>query len=226
MPNISVAVVVPTLNEADRLPSQLAALTEVADEVVVSDGGSDDGTVEVAREWKVRCLHARRGRGPQMNRGAAATRADVLLFLHADTRLPSGAVDAVRQAIGTGAVGGGFLVRFDLDTPLFRLGAKLVNLRTRWTRIPLGDQAQFVRRDAFADLGGFPDWPILEDLDLMRRLRRRGRIALVPRPVVTSARRYTHHGTFRTIANNWWIWLLFFLGVSPERLAARYRNVR
>ncbi|MDH3746213.1 MAG: glycosyl transferase, partial [Acidobacteriota bacterium] len=129
-------------------------------------------------------------------------------------------------AIQSGAVGGGFLVVFDTDRWIRRLGARLVNLRTRWTRCPLGDQAQFVTRDAFEALGGFRSWPILEDLDFIRRLKRHGRTALIEKPVTTSARRFEKRGTLRTIATNWLIWLLYFLHVSPHRLACLYRNVR
>lgn len=166
------------------------------------------------------------GRGPQMNQGARASHSDVLLFLHADSILPEGAVESVRRRVQEGCEGGGFVVRFDDPRPIFRLGSKLVNTRTRLTRIPLGDQAQFVTRTAFEQLGGFRDWPILEDLDFARRLKKRGAIGIIETPVVTSARRYNQNGISRTIANNWWIWFLYSLGVSPAKLAGRYRDVR
>ena len=226
MPAISVAVVVPTLDEEVALGRHLAAVLAVADEVVVADGGSRDGTVRIASEHGATIVTGAAGRGPQMNRGAEVSRSDVLLFLHADSVLPAGAIDRIRHAIEEGYEGGGFLVRFDAQTPLFRLGARLVNLRTRLTGVPLGDQAQFVRRETFEALGGFRDWPILEDLDLGRRLKARGPVAIIDTPVVTSARRYTSNGIARTIANNWWIWLLYFLDVEPEKLAKRYRDVR
>ena len=161
-----------------------------------------------------------------MNRGADASTCEVLLFLHADTRLPRGGIDRVRLAIAKGHLGGGFLAVFDDDRPLLRLGSHLINLRTRLSGIPLGDQAQFATRHAYSNLEGFRHWPILEDLDFMRRLRRSGSTVVIESPVTTSARRYVQNGVFRTIANNWWIWLLFSIGVSPETLQRRYRQVR
>lgn len=219
-------MVVPTLDEAPSLRRHLPAVLAVADEVVVSDGGSRDDTVAVARELGARVVSGAPGRGGQLNRGAAAAACDALLFLHADTTLPDGGVDAVRRALADGAAGGAFLVRFAEDKPILRFGARLINGRTRRFRVPLGDQAQFVRRDAFEALGGFEDWPILEDLDFIRRLRRIGRLTIIDRPVTTSARRFVTRGVVRTVATNWLIWLLWGLGVSPRRLGKLYRHVR
>lgn len=224
--SMRLAIVVPTLNEEGVLERTLPAALTAADEVVVSDGGSSDGTVAVAQGLGVRVVRGPAGRGGQLNRGAEATDADVLLFLHADTELPPGAADAVRQAIAAGAVGGGFLVRFDDQRPHLRLGGRLINLRTRWVRLPLGDQAQFVTRAAFRELGGFRDWPILEDLDFALRLKRTKRSTLIPLPVTTAARRFVEQGAVRTVATNWLIWLLFLVGVSPHRLARLYRHIR
>lgn len=222
----SVAILIPALDEEDNLRRNLPAALAAADEVVVSDGGSRDATVRLARELGARVVTGPPGRGGQLNRAAAAASADVLLFLHADTVLAPGAVAAVREAVAAGAPGGGFLVRFDSERPIFRLGERLVDLRTRLTRAPLGDQGQFVTRGAFRELGGFRDWPVLEDLDFVRRLRRRGRIALLPLRATTSARRYEAGGVLRTVARNWLIWALYGLGVSPHRLAKLYGNVR
>ncbi len=228
-----VAIVVPTLNEEATLSRTLAAAVAVADELVVSDGGSADRTVEVARSLGARVLAGPAGRGGQLNRGAAATSAEILLFLHADTTLPAGALADVREAVagrsrgGAGAAAGGaFLVRFDTDRPQLRLGAWLINQRTRLTRLPLGDQAQFVTRTAFEQLGGFRDWPILEDLDFAWRLRRHGRTVILRRRVTTGARRFVELGVARTVAINWLIWLLFVLGVSPRRLVRLYSQIR
>lgn len=226
MPAISIAVVVPTLNEEESLRSHLPDVVRQADEIVIADGGSTDATTTVAQQLGARVITGARGRGSQMNLGASATRSSVLLFLHADTRLPEGGLEMVRGEVQSGRIGGGFLAEFDSRRSLMRLGSKLVNLRTRCSRLPLGDQAQFATRQAFEELGGFRDWPILEDLDFMRRLKRRGPTAVIHRPVITSARRYLEGGVFRTIANNWKIWFLFLLGVAPERLGRRYRDVR
>lgn len=216
---------IPALDEAEPLRRLLPSLLEEADEVVVSDGGSRDGTPEVARRAGAVLVDGPPGRGGQLNRGAAACDADVLLFLHADTRLPAGAGEAVRTAIAAGAAGGAFFVRFDAGGWM-TVGSRLVNLRTRLTRLPLGDQAQFVRREVFAELGGYRDWPILEDLDFARRLKARGPLALLTPPVITAARRYTRGGVFRTVARNWLIVALYACGVSPHRLARLYRQVR
>jgi len=220
------AIVVPTLDEEEALARTLPSLTTLADEVVVSDGGSTDATTRVASAAGATVVEGSAGRGPQLNRGAAATSAETLVFLHADTTLPPGAIEAIHEAIAAGASGGGFLVHFDHPAWLYRVAARLINLRTRLTRAPLGDQAQFVTRDAFAALGGYENWPILEDLDFALRLRRHGGAVVIRRPVVTSARRYSQRGFARTVLTNWLIWTLFVLGVSPQRLATLYRQVR
>jgi rSAM/selenodomain-associated transferase 2 len=225
LPTISVAVVIPTLDEEEAVRQHLPAVLEEADEVLISDGGSTDDTVLVATEIGVRVVTGARGRGPQMNLGARHTSASALLFLHADSGLPTGAIDAIRQVIDTGRVGGGFTVLFDEDRWHYRLGSRLINLRTHLTHIPLGDQGQFVTRNAFDDLNGFRDWPILEDLDFMRRLKRQGPVTVLTGPVITSARRYVRGGVVRTLVNNWLIWLLYLVGVSPHRLARRYQRL-
>jgi rSAM/selenodomain-associated transferase 2 len=223
---LRISIVVPTLDEEAAVARLLADAKRHGDELVVSDGGSGDRTVEIARAVGARVVAGAPGRGGQLNRGAAAAGGDMLVFLHADTRLPEGAAEAIRGAVAGGAVGGGFRVRFDDPGLLFRLGAAVANLRARWTRLPLGDHAQFVTRAAFERIGGFAAWPILEDVDFMRRLRRAGPIAVLDPPVVTSARRFRASGPIRTVARNWLIWVLFALGISPERLARLYRDVR
>ncbi|HXO40315.1 MAG TPA: TIGR04283 family arsenosugar biosynthesis glycosyltransferase, partial [Thermoanaerobaculia bacterium] len=208
-------------------------------ELVVADGGSRDRTVAVARALGARVVACPAGRGGQLNRGAAATMAEILLFLHADTTLPEGALAAIHAVIGGNrggdpgggdaaqpAIGGAFLVRFDQGGPLLRLGAWLINQRTRATRLPLGDQAHFVTRIAYEQLGGYRDWPILEDLDFAWRLRRHGRTVILRQRVTTGARRFVELGVARTVATNWLIWLLFVAGVSPRRLARFYSQVR
>lgn len=223
---LRLAVVVPVLDEAAAIDATLPPLLQLADELVIADGGSRDGTVERAQALGAKVVIGSAGRGRQLNAGAAQTVADILLFVHADSRLPSGAGEAVRAAIAGGAIGGGFCLRFVPPSPLYDFGARVVCLRSRLFRLPLGDQAQFVRRDQFEALGGFRDWPILEDLDFIRRLKRRGRLAILPGPVLTSARRFERRGPLRTVATNWLIWALFLLGASPEKLARLYRHVR
>ena len=227
---LRLAIVVPTLNEEvalRRLLPRVLALAPAPDEVVVTDGGSTDRTVEVARELGARVVTGPPGRGGQLTRGAEATTADILLFLHADTELPADGIERIRAALATGAAGGGFSVRYDAPPLLLRLfGERLIDLRTRLTGWPLGDQAQFVTREAFRALGGYRDWPILEDLDFARRLRRQGRTVLITSPVITAARRFQEQGVVRTVATNWLIWILFLCGVSPHRLARLYKHIR
>lgn len=223
------AIVTPTLNEEPTLRRNLPGMLAQADEVVVSDGGSTDGTIEVARALGARTVSGPACRGAQLNRGAAATDADVLLFLHADTTLPEKAGPSIKRAVAAGAPGGAFLIRFDGDGFVYRLGGGVVNLRTKLAFTPLGDQGQWITREAFRELGGFREWPLLEDLDFARRMRKRWgrrRLAVIEEPVVTSARRFAKQGPARTVAWNWMIWLLFAMGVSPHRLAKLYRHVR
>lgn len=226
MPSPRLSVVIPTLNEAESLERAIASARAVADEVIVSDGGSTDGSIEIARRAGARVVEGAPGRGAQLNRGGAAASGEVLLFLHADSTLPRDLPTQLDAALAAGCAGGGALIRFDPDGGLLRFGAGWINCRTRLTRLPLGDQAHFVLREAFERLDGYRDWPILEDLDLMRRLKREHRIAVLAGPVVTSARRFVEKGVVRTIAINWTIWTLYLLGVSPHRLARLYRSGR
>jgi rSAM/selenodomain-associated transferase 2 len=224
-----IAAVVPTLDEEARLPRMLPRARAASDLLVIADGGSSDRTVEVARGSGAVVVESPPGRGRQLNAGARAALAagaDVLLFVHADTLLPESARGSIEAALGKGAVGGGFEVRFDDPRPIFALGSRVVNLRTRLWRAPLGDQGQFVAGDAFRALDGFREWPIVEDLDLMRRLRRRGPIAVLRPPATTAARRFVDRGITRTIVVNWSIWTLYLLGVHPARLARLYPHVR
>jgi rSAM/selenodomain-associated transferase 2 len=222
------AVVIPTLDEEtalDRTIESAGRLLEHGDLLLVSDGGSADRTAAIAEARGARLLRGAPGRGGQLERGAReAVRlgADALLFLHADTRLPAQARLGIEGALAAGAAGGGFLVSFDNDRSVYRLGERVVNARTRWLRVPLGDQAQFASAAAFLATGGFPDWPILEDVEMLRRLRRVGRIAVLSPPVLTSARRFEERGPLRTVATNWLIWALYLLGGNPRRLARLY----
>lgn len=224
MPPPSLAIVIPTLDEEPQLATVLPALSGHAEEIVVSDGGSRDGTRVLAARYGARIVEGSAGRGAQLRRGVAATRADILLFLHADTRLPVEALGRLRTAVAAGAVAGGFTILFDPPTPLLRVGSRLVNVRTRLLRIPLGDQGQWATRAAYHAVGGFRDWPILEDVDFMRRIKRHGPVTVLTGPALTSARRFRRLGVGRTVAINWLIWTLYAAGVSPHRLARLYRR--
>ena len=221
------AIVIPTLNEEAALAQNLEAARSVADILVVADGGSNDRSLELAIAQGAQTVVSEPSRGLQLRSGAQlaiAQGATVLLFLHADTLLPDDCRRRIRHALDNGAIGGGFSIRFDDPRCLFRVGSGIVNLRTRIFRMPLGDQAQFVLTTVYEELGGFADWPILEDLDFMRRLNRRGPLNIVRAPVLTQARRFQERGILRTVATNWLIWFLFLVGVKPERLARLYRR--
>jgi rSAM/selenodomain-associated transferase 2 len=223
---VRLSIVIPALDEAANLAILLPALQrdERDAEIVVADGGSRDATRDVvARHPGVRWLDAPRGRATQMNAGARAARGDALLFLHADTRLPPGAGAAVRAALTDARViAGRFDVAFDTAHPIMRMVAWFMNQRSRWTGISTGDQALFVRRDAFETLGGFPEIPLMEDVELTRRLKRRGRQAALRLRVTTSARKWQTEGAARTIVLMWTLRLLYACGVAPARLHAWY----
>jgi rSAM/selenodomain-associated transferase 2 len=226
----SIAVIVPVLNEASRLPALLADLSarDVA-EIIIVDGGSGDGSADLARrsgDERVRVLASPRGRARQMNAGAAAARSDVLLFLHADTQLPAAGVQLIRGALAAGARWGRFDVVIAPPSALLHLVQSAMNIRSALTGICTGDQAIFVLRELFREFGGYADLPLMEDIELSRRLKRIGRAARIRAPVLTSARRWQAHGTLRTILGMWRLRLLYRLGVPAERLAPDYSDVR
>lgn len=215
-------MVIPALNEAERIAATIdAARAAGASEVIVADGGSSDATVVVARASGARVIEGESVRARQLNQGAEAASHDALVFLHADTLLPPDACAAIERALAD-HVFGGFRVEF-LE-PGLRFVSGMINLRTRFTRAPWGDQAQFARRDAFLRAGGYPDYPIMEDYELARRMKRLGPVAVLPLTVRTSGRRFLQQGVLRTTFTNWRIILAYHLGVSPERLARWYRG--
>jgi len=218
----SLSAVVPTLDEERAIAATLSALAPEVDEVVVADGGSRDRTAEIARAAGALVVEGARGRGEQLNAGARAARGDLLWFVHADTRVAPGSGPAVRGAMAAGARGGAFEIRFDAPGWRYAFGGAVASSRSRWFGIFLGDQAPFVSRETFTSLGGFAAWPLFEDLDFSRRLRRLGGIAILEPPVTTSARRFQARGPLRGVFENWWLTLLFLSGVPPQRLVNRY----
>lgn len=221
----ALCIVVPVLDEAASLRARLKALDAFrrrGARVVVVDGGSGDDTLAIAREHADLALLAPRGRASQMNAGAAACPADMLLFLHADTVLPDNADALVRRATLGSFAWGRFDVRIDSPRAALRMVSAMMNLRSRWTGIATGDQALFVRHDLFRQIGGFPDLPLMEDIAMSRALKRHGPPACLKDRVTTSARRWERHGVWRTIVLMWHLRAAYFLGADPRQLAIRY----
>jgi len=221
-----ISIIIPVLNEAANLPATLAnTQVGVNLEVIVVDGGSQDGTSQLAESLGVKVLSAPAGRACQMNAGAKAATGDILLFLHADTRLPSGFDNLVRKALfAANTAAGAFELRIDASILGIRLIESGVNWRSRWLQMPYGDQAIFLKTEVFHDIGGFPQLPIMEDFELMRRLKRKGRIVIVPVPVMTSGRRWQKLGVLKTTLINQLVIVAYLLGVSPERIVRWYRR--
>ena len=217
---------IPTLREADHVQDAVRSARAPGVEVIVADGGSRDATRERALEAGARVVASAPGRARQLQAGALATTdVEAILFLHADTQLPEGWADAVACALAApGVAGGAFAFRFAERGPGLRFIEWGVRLRLALTRLPYGDQAIFVRRDALDAMGGVPQSPIMEDLDLVREIRRRGKLVLLPLAVVTSARRYRQRGILRTWLRNTAALTAWRLGVDRERLAAWYRR--
>jgi rSAM/selenodomain-associated transferase 2 len=216
------SIVVPVLNEAQGIRAALEALAPLrgrGHEVIVADGGSNDGTPDLARPLCDRLVVAPRGRALQMNAGARVAEGDVLLFLHADTVLPPHASEAISQSTAD-HVWGRFDVAIEGRHPMLKVIAWSMNLRSRLSGIATGDQAIFVRRDAFP---GFEEIALMEDIAFSKAMKRRGRPACLRQRVRTSGRRWESRGVLRTVALMWRLRLAYALGVDPARLAEKYR---
>jgi rSAM/selenodomain-associated transferase 2 len=218
----TLSIIVPVVDEAPALARWLPDLAGGCPEaeIIVVDGGSRDGTRDVPLKLPgIRLCASPRGRARQMNAGARVAAGEVLLFLHADTRLPEGAATALAGALtDPTVVGGRFDVRFDNPRRVFRLIARLMNWRSRLTGISTGDQAIFVRRTVFEALGGYREIALMEDIELSHRLKRAGRLACLRLTVTTSTRKWEREGIIRTILLMWALRLLYLCGVSPRRL--------
>ena len=224
------SIIMPVLNEAATLEDQLAYLTKQRapydSELLIVDGGSSDETVEIAQRYG-HVISSPRGRAIQMNAGAAAAKGDVLLFLHADTRLPAEAFTAIERAFAPPiVVGGAFRVCFNCDKWPYRLVAFTTNLRSRLRTIFTGDQAYFMRAASFRAIGGYPHQLLMEDLEIIKQLRKIGKVVLLPHYVTTSARRHEKYGLVRTVLFMWYMRTLYTFGVSPVQLQRMYLDVR
>ena len=221
------SIIIPALDEASIIVETLAALVRLrarGAEVIVVDGGSNDSTPALARPFADRVINGPRNRGAAMNAGAELASGDVFLFLHADTIVPDNADRLIASALAR-RVWGRFDLRIAGRHPLLALVALMINWRSWLTGIATGDQAIFVTYEAFQNVGGFADLPLMEDIALSRKLKRCSRPYCITTPVVTSGRRWEYHGVLRTIALMWRLRLAYYCGVAPARLALAYGRV-
>ena len=223
-----ISVILPVLNEEMTIGASLQALLSLMpDEVIVVDGGSTDRSREICEQSGVEVLTSEPGRARQMNCGAKKARGDVLLFLHADTTLPASGLQDVRAAMrDQDCPGGRFDVEIDGAHWMLKVIARLINYRSRISKVATGDQALFVRRAVFETMGGFQDIPLMEDVAFCRALKRIGPIACLQARVITSGRRWESHGVWRTVIKMWTLKICYLAGVSPRRLKQFYVDTR
>lgn len=224
------SIIIPVLNEEAVLDDTLTHLSKICAqqdcELLIVDGGSCDRTVAIAERFG-RVITAARGRASQMNTGASAARGDALIFLHADTQLPSDVFKAIEQTLAKPfVVGGAFKLCFNCDLWSYRLVAFATNLRSRIQQIYTGDQTFFIRASSFHAIGGFPDQPLMEDIEIITQLRKLGRVVLLSQYVTTSARRHKKIGLFRSVLFMWYLRTLYRIGVSPANLQRMYIDIR
>ena len=221
-----ISIIIPALNEAATIARTLSHLQGVENlEVIVVDGGSIDATAELAESRGAKVIQSNPGKALQMNTGAKAAAGDILVFLHADTLLPKGSSHQIVSALNqNGVAAGAFRLTINSTRAGIRIIERMANLRSRLLQLPYGDQALFLRKVLFKEIGGFPELPIMEDFILIRRLKRKGKIVLLPESVMTSPRRWLHLGIFKTWLINQLIIIAYYLGIAPERLNRWYRR--
>jgi len=226
--NATIAVIIPLFNEQQVLPALISRMSGIdADEVMIVDGGSSDGSLALLKESGIDWISAEAGRARQMNAGAALCLSDILLFVHADTLIDSSHLQSIRKMMENDVfVGGRFDVALSGNHPAFRMIAWFINARSRLTGISTGDQCQFVRRSLFEKLDGFPELPLMEDVAFSKLLKREGKIACLKQKVITSSRRWQQNGILKTVLLMWEIRLLYWLGRPAEKLAQIYRAAR
>lgn len=214
------SVIVPVLNEEKHLESLLQTL--YGTETIIVDGGSTDRSTSLAQKFNVTFLSSAKGRAQQMNTASKQASGEVLIFLHADTRLPIGWREMMADFSNSNNAWGRFDVKFDQQSAALWIIAKMMNWRSRISGICTGDQAIFIRREVFERINGFADIPLMEDIEISRRLRMISKPYCVTCEVVTSGRRWRENGVLRTVLLMWWLRLQYFWGVSPEKLVKRY----
>ncbi|MEA5574268.1 TIGR04283 family arsenosugar biosynthesis glycosyltransferase [Calothrix sp. UHCC 0171] len=221
-----ISIIIPTLNESTNIEVAAASIQSAKNiEIIVVDGGSQDNTIEIVQKLGIKFIHSLPGRASQMNAGALLATGNILLFLHADTQLPPKFDTVVREALKSpGVVAGAFNLKINASPWSLRLVEWGVKVRSHLFHLPYGDQAIFIKQEVFEQVGGFPELPIMEDFEMMRRLQRMGRIQIVPTAVVTSARRWLKKGVFKTTLINQMAIIAYFLGVSPTRIRYWYRG--
>ncbi|HWP46257.1 MAG TPA: TIGR04283 family arsenosugar biosynthesis glycosyltransferase [Candidatus Limnocylindrales bacterium] len=222
------SIIIPTLNEETTLEFTLNSIpTSSRLEIIVVDGNSQDRTREIAYTRTSQVYISPPGRARQMNLGAQKAQGKILLFLHADSMIPAGGLEAISKALeDPQVIGGAFRLRINATGWGYRLIAWGANLRTRLLGLPYGDQGIFIRRKIFQKMGGFQEIPLMEDIDLVRRMKKIGSLRILPQPLLTSARRWEKEGLLYTTLRNWSLASLYLLGVSPHRLYHWYRPVR
>jgi rSAM/selenodomain-associated transferase 2 len=224
----SFSIVIPVLNEASIINHTIEHLYRLRSdfdvEVIVVDGDPRGATLSAIHHKDVIKVLSLRGRGTQMNKGASVSKGELLLFLHTDTELPEDAFSIITSFVrSANCVGGAFELGIDSSRPVFRLIERMVSARTRFTNVPYGDQAIFIKKDFFHEISGFKDIPLMEDVELMRRIKQRGyRICIIPRQLKTSPRRWEREGVLYCTLRNWALISLYSLGVSPEKLVKFY----
>lgn len=226
--NATFSVIIPVFNEASVITRAVEHVHHIGDhwdfEIIAVDGEAEGRTINAIKDLKTQTIIARKGRGCQMNAGAARAQGEILIFLHADTKLPGDAFTAISAAIRQGNYdAGAFHLGIESERFAYRVIEKMVSIRSGLTKIPYGDQAIFVKKDVFTKSGGFQDIPLMEDVEFMKRLKKNGyRICILPKQVKTSARRWEEEGIFYCTMRNWIIISLYFAGVHPEKLVRFY----
>lgn len=226
----AISIIIMTLNEEELIGGLLLSLRGIENtEIIISDGGSIDRTCRVASKYTEKIIRGERGRGKQLNAGAALATGDILWFLHVDSTPPDDFKKHILKTLEKpGVAGGAFTLEIDSDMSSLKFISRVVELRSLISRVPYGDQGIFVRRDVFEEMNGFKNIPLMEDIEFCRRLKKKGRIEILKRKIKTCARAWEKHGVLRTTLRNWAYVTLFFMGYSPYKLHERYyrKNIK